>query len=330
MKCFDPVLCYTTDKKRIFRHWSVAKNTVYLRGLKPTFVYNCNKCLLCRKKRSIELAARCVLHSSLYTHNMFLTLTYDEKEKDYHNGFQYSDIQKFKKRLRRHCDPKKIEIFNVHEYGKNGKKHWHLIVFNHGFSDKELHTRTTQGLPLYKSATLDKLWPYGFCTIGDVSEGSAMYTAQYLEKDFKNGNVTSKKKSHSKHSGLGKQYFLKHYDQILRLGYIPFSGYKLPIPRYFQKLAHKHWCHFNEPSAFFDTPYRKKLYTPFKLGQENVNIAQLFTEYKSIKKEKIDELEKEFDEVIAQYVARRTVPQFVGSGSNYEYDFKKKTTQERF
>lgn len=264
---------------------------------------------------------------------MFLTLTYDEKKEGYHNVLQYSDIQKFKKRLRSYVsriNRKRIEVFNVHEYGKNKKKHWHLLVFNYSFDDKEIYTRSN-GIPLYTSKRLSLLWPAGFSTIGDVSEASAMYQAQYMEKDFQNGNITNSFRSLSRHSGLGRDYFLKHYEQILRLGYIPFSGYKLPVPRYFQKIAHKHWCHFNQKTAFFDTPERKALYRPFKLGEENSNIAQLFEEYKNMKKEKIEKLEQEFDQVIADYLARRIVPQFVGSGSNAEYDNQKKQTQqERF
>lgn len=332
MKCIDPVLCFDREKKRIFRNWSIAKTSVFLRGVKPTFVYHCGKCLVCRKRRSIELAARCVLHASLYPNNCFLTLTYDEKKEGYHNVLSYRDIQLFKKRLRSHVqrsESRRIDVFNVHEYGKNGKKHWHLIVFNYKPQDCELHT-THKGNGLYTSPTLSKLWPDGFHTIGDVSEASAMYQAQYMEKDFKNNNVTNGKKSVSRHSGLGKPFFLKNYEQLLRLGYIPFSGRKLPLPRYFQKLAHKHWCHFNEPSAFFDTPYRKRLYTPFKVGQENKRISDLFTYYTEMKKQKIIDYEKEFDELIESYLGSKLVTQFEQSGSNLEYDRSKQITHERF
>lgn len=332
MKCFDPVLCFQLDKKRIFRNWSFAKNSTYLRGLSPAFVYNCNKCLYCRKRRSFELAARCVLHASCYLENMFLTLTYDESIDGYHNKKHYPDIQKFNKRLRSHVwrtYKKRIEVFNVHEYGKNGKKHWHLIVFNFSFPDKEVHTYSNS-IPLFKSAKLNQLWPHGFSTVGDVSEASAMYQAQYMEKDYKNGNITNDKKSQSRHSGLGKPFFLKHYKQILRLGYVPFSGRKLPLPRYFEKLAHKHWCHYYDQTAFFDTSQRKALYRPFKLGEENRDIADLFQMYKSMKNEKVLELEKEFEETVNEYLGTKQTPTFVKSGANAIYDLNKKNLQERF
>lgn len=333
MKCFDPKLCYRIGDKRIWRHFSFWQKRPILRGRKPDLVTNCGTCLVCRKRRSIELAARCVLHASLYTDNAFLTLTYDEKRESYHNDFEYADIQKFKKRFRQHIwrsEKKRIDLFNVHEYGKNGKKHWHLVCFNHAFSnDRRIHGYSA-GRPLYTSDTLSNLWDFGFSTIGDVEEASAMYTAQYMDKDFRNGNITNGKKSHSKHSGLGGAYFNKHYRQLLSLAYIPFSGRKLPLPRYFERLAHKHYCHFHEPSAFFDTRDRKALYRPFKPGQESKDISNHFELYKQIKKDKIEELEKEFEEVIAQYIDTKDVPDFVKSGSNAEYDMKHKISIERF
>lgn len=292
-------------------------------------VFNCGKCLYCRKKKAYEIASRCVLHSSLYKNNCFLTLTYDETKPTYHNNFDYTEIQKFKKRLRAHCKGKKIEIFNVHEYGKNGKKHWHLIVFNHDFGDKTLH-KMSNGIPLYTSRSLEKLWPFGFNTIGDVSTASAMYQAQYCEKDLKNGNYTNNKKSHSKHSGIGRPYFLRHYEQILRLGYIPVNGFKLPLPRYFQRLAHKHYCHFHEQSAFRDLTDRKALYRPFKEGEANPRIAELYIEYKNLKQQYILDLEQQWNETISAHLTSKETPDFIKSNSNALYDLKNRNNIERF
>lgn len=332
MKCADPVLCYTSPNgKRIFRHFSLATDT-FIKHMHQ-IVFNCGKCLICRKKKAYELAARCVLHASMYKQNCFLTLTYDEKKEGYHNNFNYEDVQKFKKSLREYCSrthDKKIEIFNVHEYGKNGKKHWHLIVFNHDFDDKKIHTYKG-GLPLYTSERLSKLWKHGNCAIGDVSEASAMYQAMYMEKDFQHNNVGTSKKAHSRHSGIGRPYFLKHYDQILKLGYVPFNGRKMPLPRYFEKLAHKHYSHFYEKHNFFETKDRKRLYAPFKLGEENKNIADLFFNYKLNKQEKIEQLEKEWNETIEKfYSSDQKIPDFVKSNENRLYDLRNKNNEEKF
>lgn len=273
---------------------------------------------------------RCVLHASLYKENSFLTLTYDEKKEGYHNELQYEDIQKFKKRLRKHCSPKKIEIFNVHEYGKNGKKHWHLIVFNHSFKMDKTYFTTKNSNPLYTSKTLDKLWTHGHCTIGDVSTASAMYQAQYSQKDIKNGTVLTNRSSKSNHSALGKPYFLKHYKQILKLGYIPFEGTKRPLPRYFEKIAHKHYSHFYEQINFQDTKDRKALYRPFKNSEQLLDMADLYLEYKKIKQEKINKIALDWDEIINNHLKTNAEPDFRKSAENYLHDYKQKNQKEIF
>lgn len=328
VKCADPKLCYTSNGKKQLRHWSLASH-IFRQVAQQVFA--CGQCLFCRKKRAYELACRCVLHSSLYKQNAFVTLTYDEKREGYHNNFQYEDIQKFKKRIRQYCQReygKKIEVFNVHEYGKNRKKHWHLIVFNHDWSDKTLHTMAG-GQPLYTSKLLEAQWPYGFNTLGDVSAASAMYQAQYVEKDLKNGHRNSDKESHSKHSGIGKPYFLKNYEQILQLGYVPIEGKKMPIPRYFQKLAHRHYCHFYEKSAFFDLTYRKALYRPFKKEEPNLRIANLYKGFAHKREVYKKDLETQWDEVILNYMNGEQ-PDFLKAGENALYDLKNKIGNERF
>lgn len=325
MKCMDPILCYTPLSKpgRQFRHFSLAGPAF---KLLPHQVFSCGKCLFCRKKRATELAMRCVLHASLYTHNSFITLTYDESRKDYHNALQYKDIQDFKKRLRSHCayhDHKKIEVFNVHEYGRNGKKHWHLIAFNFKPSDLELYTVAASNR-LYTSNTLSKLWNYGFHTVGDVSEASAMYQAQYTQKDIKNGNTHNLRKAKSNHSGIGKPYFLHHYRQILTLGYVPFSGRKIPVPRSFLKIAHRHYCHFYEKSAFFDTSSRKAIHRPFKHGVENKEIADLYTNYIETKQEYVKTLITEWEETLSKHLATGDKPDFLLSAENALYDLNNK------
>lgn len=336
MKCADPKLCYTDGTKKILRHFSLA-NPVF--RLIHNQVFNCGTCIFCRKKRATELAIRCVLHASLHKQNSFLTLTKDEKKETYHNDFNYAEIQEFKKKFRRFCEHhynKKIQIFNVHEYGKNKKSHWHLVVFGHDFSTdpKPNYTKTLHsmsgGNPLYRSLRLERLWPHGFSTIGSVTEASALYQALYTQKDLKNGNSNNQYKSHSKHSGIGRDYFNQHYKQILSLGYLPFGGKRVPIFRYFQKLAHRHYCHFYDKGAFFDSPQRKRLYSPFKPGHENKEIADLFQIYSETKQKLIEQLTTEWEEEISKYIFNKDKPDFIISAENYLYDLKNKQQINNF
>lgn len=269
----------------------------------------------------------------MYRDNCFLTLTYDEKKPEYHNNFEYSDIQKFKKRLRAHVqrnhNGKKIEIFNVHEYGKNQKKHWHLIVFNWSDHDRTNYKRTEAGI-LSTSPVLSKLWPFGFNTHGDVSEASAMYQSQYVQKDIGNGNRKGRRKSHSKHSGLGGRWFRENYKQVLQLGYIPFSGRKVPVPRYFEKIAHKHYCHFGDQSYFFDNKQRKAIYRPFKKEEPNFELACLYPGYKHQKELLVKEFEIEWNNILSEHIKTKEEMDFQKSGSNLLYDLKNKTASGDF
>lgn len=217
-----------------------------------------------------------------------------------------------------------MRVFNVHEYGKNGKKHWHLVVFNHDFEDKELQS-VSNGNRLYTSKDLTELWPYGFHTIGDITMASAMYSAQYMQKDIQYGHTQSEKKSHSKHSGIGRRYFEIHFQQILSLGYVPFDGKRLPIPRYFRKIAHKHWSYYNEPSNFRDTPQRKALYSPFS-GKDypNFELSRCFQRYLDSRVEHDMEREAAWWDSIEAYIFSKEKPEFTRSGDNFLYDLKNK------
>lgn len=325
MKCTNPVLRLKLGNRTTFRHWNLAD---YIHKNLGT-PFDCGQCIHCRKKKSTELARRCVLHASMYKDNCFITLTYDQSHVG-DNSINYADIQKFKKRLRKSLNGKKIEIFNVHEYGKGGRKHWHLVIFNHNFPDKTLYT-TSNGIPIYSSPELKRLWPHGYNTIGDVTEASAMYQAQYTQKDIINGNTNNEKKAKSNHSGIAKPYFQKHWKQILSLGYIPFGEQKMPIPRYFEKLAHRHFCHFYDQSAFFDNNERKALYRPFKLGEENRDIADLYIKYRDHKDYQIEQLQEKWEETKTDYFNTKQKPEFVKAGENtlYEMQRKKQLNKEK-
>lgn len=299
---------------------------------RDSIIFDCGRCIFCRKKKSLELARRCVLHSSNYNDNCFLTLTYDEKQEGYTPEASYRDIQLFKKRLRKHVQTKynkKIEIFNVLEFGKNKKKHFHLIVFNYCPTDLEIFS-AKNSINIYTSQQLSKLWTYGYHTIGNVSIASALYQSQYMDKDTKNGNTLSQYKSKSYHSGIGKPYFLKNYKQILLLGYIPFQNQKMPIPRYFLKIADKHYSHFYNPIKFEDTTERKKIYTPFKKGEENHQIALCYKVYLQTHYLENQKLMLENTELLFEDINKSSSPDFIKSGENFLYDLSNSTKYNKF
>ena len=158
----------------------------------------CGRCVGCRLERSKQWAIRCVHESQLYKDNCFITLTFDNDHLDEDSSLQLRDFQLFMKRLRKQFVPPNpyeegsieyddfqqshaIRFFHCGEYGElNKRPHHHAIIFNFDFDDKYLWKRGTN--PLWRSPTLEKLWPYGMSSIGKVTFESAAYVARYVMK----------------------------------------------------------------------------------------------------------------------------------------------------
>ncbi len=129
-----------------------------------------------------------------YKDNSFLTLTYrdksqcTDKQKDANlhvpnsGSLVKSHHQKFMKRLRQHYGNRRIRYYQAGEYGdENNRPHYHSCLFNLAFDDEELYSEN-HGNPLFTSKTLEKLWSYGFATVGALSFESAAYVAGYVLK----------------------------------------------------------------------------------------------------------------------------------------------------
>ena len=174
----------------------------------------CGRCRGCRYDKAKDWAIRCKHEALHHERNSFLTLTYDPDKRDRQNPFtlQPKHMKKFIQDLRNHCRPGKVRYLYCGEYGKDGPghhPHYHMVLFGEDFYEDRVEAREV-GNGLFKSETLQRLWPFGFSTIGDVTFDSAAYVAQYCTK---------------KVSGAGAE---KHYECIH-----PETGEILPLlPEY--------------------------------------------------------------------------------------------------
>jgi len=180
----------------------------------------CGQCVGCRLERSRQWAIRCVHEASLYENNCFITLTYNEENLNDKSTLVKADFQKFMKRLRKKYG-NNIRFFHCGEYGeKNQRPHYHACLFNFDFQDKELWS-IRDNVKLYRSQTLQELWPFGFSTIGEVTFESAAYVARYIMKKI-NGD---KAKEHyqgkqpeyttmSRRPGIGKEWLNKYSSDV--------------------------------------------------------------------------------------------------------------------
>lgn len=158
----------------------------------------CGQCVGCRLERSRQWAVRCMHESRLYERNCFITLTYNDQNLPSDRGLHYGDFQKFMKRLRFSFKghrpfadgTRPIRFYMCGEYGENfGRPHFHACIFNFDFEDKKLWMTTDSKSKLYRSASLEELWPFGFSSIGDVNFQSAAYVARYIMKKINGRNA---------------------------------------------------------------------------------------------------------------------------------------------
>ena len=142
----------------------------------------CGQCIGCRLERAREWAIRCVHEADMYDDNCFITLTYNDAYLPPNESLRKSDFQKFMKRLRKEFSSRTVRYFMCGEYGDENKRpHYHACLFNVDFIDK-YECVDVHGRKYWRSPTLEKLWPFGFSEIGEVTMNSAGYVARYCLK----------------------------------------------------------------------------------------------------------------------------------------------------
>jgi hypothetical protein len=165
----------------------------------------CGQCIGCRIEHSRQWAMRMVHEASMHSDNCFITLTYNPENLPPDGGLIKKDFQNFMKRLRKHIAPKKVRYYHCGEYGDtNNRPHYHAILFGYNFDDWVYLFDSPSGSPIYTSPTLERIWKYGFVTIGEVTFESAAYCARYVVKKIKG----------KKADEVDKETGLKPYERI--------------------------------------------------------------------------------------------------------------------
>jgi len=189
--------------------------------------------------------------ASLHEENCFITLTYSDENLPTDESINVKHFQKFMKKLRHKVSPKIIRFIHCGEYGEeNRRPHYHAILFNHDFEDKQL-CREDPKMPLWTSETLDSLWGYGFTNIGSATFESATYVAKYILKKI-NGesahehyshitrygetvNLTPEYMTMSRKPGLGFKWWEKFKQDCYPSDFIVINGHKQKPPKYYRR-----------------------------------------------------------------------------------------------
>lgn len=152
----------------------------------------CGQCIGCRMNRAENWATRMMHEASLHEHNSFITLTYSDVNLPPDGSLAPDHVTLFLKRLRKKLAGKKILYYYCGEYGENfSRPHYHLALFGYDFSSDRVPHRQTPTGEVYRSPSLEKLWPYGFSEIGNLEYDSARYIAGYIQKKVNGKQATN-------------------------------------------------------------------------------------------------------------------------------------------
>ena len=254
MPCFKPLTAYRSLEGGIQFHNPYS-------DIDHSFPLPCRQCTGCRTEYARQWAMRLVLEQQAWDNNIFITLTYDNEHLPEHNTLVKKDFQLFMKRLRKKKSASKknpIRFFHAGEYGeKFGRPHYHAILFNTNFSDREV-LQGHKGLTTSK--TLDKLWGKGHTSIGDVTFQSASYVAGYIQKKINgpmekninpktglrhyeimtaDGEIITRQKEYStmsRNPGIAGLWLPKHHTDIYPSDTIHINGMEMQPPKYFDRV----------------------------------------------------------------------------------------------
>lgn len=206
----------------------------------------------------------------MHEQSCFITLTYDNDHLPSDGSLNPIHYTNFMKALRHHLEPERIRFFHCGEYGaEKARPHYHAIIFGHDFPDKVPFGPPTQnGDRLYRSASLEKLWPKGISSIGQVTWQSAAYCARYIMKKhtgptaaahyenmrikdpaeiYTQGRIVNSETGElpalipeyitmSNRPGIGTSWFEKYQDDLYPSDFAIIKGKKYTLPRFYDNL----------------------------------------------------------------------------------------------
>lgn len=252
MTCWYPIKAYRSQERHPETgRYGITFNPTRALVEGSSLQLPCGRCTGCRADRAEGWAVRIMHEAQLYQANAFVTLTFSDEHLPPDYGVHVRDVQLFMKRLRK-AHGSGIRFYACGEYGDlNLRPHYHLILFNHDFADKKLHS-SNNGNRLYVSDTLSNLWSFGHATTGDVTYQSAGYVARYAMKKQTGERAASHyRRVHpitgiahqvrpeftvmSRRPGVGAAWLKKFKGDVWPSGYVVINGKMKRPPRFYEK-----------------------------------------------------------------------------------------------
>jgi len=251
----------------------------------------CGQCIGCRLERSRQWAIRCVHEAQMHKENCFITLTFNEENLT--KSLVKTDFQKFMKRLRKRYPDKKIRYFHCGEYGPlNMRPHHHACLFGHAFNDLEFF-KETNGVKIFTSETLSKIWKKGFVTVGEVTFKSAAYVARYImkkitgkdaEQHYKKLGIIPEYTTMSRRPGIGTDWLKKFNSDVFPFDEVVIRE-KIVCrpPKFYDSMFES-----SDPKAFADIK-KKRL----SAARNNRNSIQRLADGELIKSQQLKQLRRD-------------------------------------
>lgn len=211
------------------------------------FKIACQRCDSCRLDKAAMVGSRVDLEMQTalargFDGAIFLTLTYSDEHLPPLGSLRKVDVQLFMKRLRaylaRTFDDKRIRFFLGAEYGEAlSRPHYHVIIIGHDFREDRYRWSKSGDAQLFRSESLEKLWPYGTALFGDAGPGSGKYVAQYSIKKMFGDRAAAHYAGREPEfmlssQGLGRNAFeLDLASNLAMDGVVTSDGRINPIPR---------------------------------------------------------------------------------------------------
>lgn len=191
----------------------------------------------------------------MHPQNSYITLTYSDEHLPPKGTLVKRDAQLFIKRLRK-ASQGRVRYYLAGEYGDGeGQREWHphyhAIIFGRDFDDQEYLGKSPCGENLYRSKELERLWPYGYSSVGAANFRTAGYVARYIMKKLtQQRDVMGPTAVDFHYKGrlpefplmsnqIGREYFNKYGLELLRDDYCVVDGIKFPVPRYYRNIIKK-------------------------------------------------------------------------------------------
>lgn len=252
MPCYHPLVGYRSKFVNPSGKRSIVFNSRDALERDVTINVPCGQCIGCRLKYSAHWAVRCMHESQMHAENMFLTLTFSPEHLPPDGSISVRDCQLFMKRFRKAIEPSRVRFAYCGEYGeKTNRPHYHFLVFGHEFSDRT-YWASRNGLPVFRSKTLERLWPFGNSEIGSLTFDSAAYVARYMLKkhkgkaelperywhiDYSTGELVNVRSLEffktSRRPGIGKTWFDKFHRDVYPSDEVIVDGRRVTPPKFY-------------------------------------------------------------------------------------------------